>query len=56
MGRESYSRNPINYNPIWKIGYQKSISFANLLNIRQSLSRKNLILPIRNVLVTDVKG
>ena len=42
--------------PIWKIGYQKSASFANRLNVRQSLSRKNLILPIRSVLETGVKG
>ena len=29
---------------------------SNRLNVRQSLSRKNLILPIRSVLVTGVNG
>ena len=42
--------------PIWKTGCQKSVSFANRLNVRQSPSGKNLILPIRNVLETGVKG
>ena len=41
---------------IWKTGYQKSASFANRLNGRQRLFRKDLILPIRNVLETGVKG
>ena len=31
-------------------------SFANQQNVRQGLSRKNLILPVRSVLVTDVNG
>ena len=35
---------------------QKSASFANRLNGRQRLFRKDLILPIRNVLETGVKG
>lgn len=37
-------------------GYQKSASFANRLNGRQRLFRKNLILPIRSVSVTGVNG
>lgn len=36
-------------------GYQKSISFANQLNVRLRHFKKNLIMPIRNVLVIDVK-
>ena len=36
-------------------GYQKSISFANQLNVRLNHFRKDLIMPIRNVLVIDVK-
>lgn len=41
---------------IWKIVYLKSVSFANQLNVRQSLSRINLILPIRSVWVTNLNG
>ena len=37
-------------------GYRKSISFANRLNVRLSHFKTNLIMPIRNVLVIDVKG
>ena len=37
-------------------GYQKSISCANQLNVRLRHFKKNLIMPIRNVLVIDVKG
>ncbi len=36
--------------------YRKNVSFANRLNVRLSFSRKNLIMPIRNVLATDVQG
>ena len=36
-------------------GYQKSISFANQLNVRLRHFKKNLIMPIRNVLVINVK-
>ena len=38
------------------LGYRKSISFANQLNVRLSHFKKNLVMPIRNVLVIDVKG
>ena len=40
---------PCEWNQTWKIGYQKSVIFANWLNVRQSFSKKHLILPIRNV-------
>ena len=36
-------------------GYQKSISFANRLNVRLNHFKKDLLMPIRNVLVIDVK-
>ena len=35
--------------------YRKSINFANRLNVRLNHFRKDLIMPIRNVLVIDVK-
>ncbi len=36
-------RHPCNRNNlIWQIGYQKSMSFVNRLNVRLSLSRKKL--------------
>ena len=38
-----------------RIGCQKSINFANRLNVRLNHFRKDLIMPIRNVLVIDVK-
>ena len=36
-------------------GYQKSISFANRLNVRLNHFKKDLLMPIRNVLVIDIK-
>jgi len=36
-------------------GYQKSISFANRLNVRLNHFKRNLTMSIKNVLVIDVK-
>ena len=38
-----------------RIGCQKSINFANRLNVRLNHFRKDLIMPIRNVLVINIK-
>lgn len=38
-----------------RIGYRKSINFANRQNVRLNHFKKDLIMPIRNVLVIDVK-